>query len=130
MAALRAKAAPGAGSWAAPTRAGRKKCVFYSEEEGAQPRSSVKQQPGALGEASARSAAALLRPMVSMLIPRARDPTPAPALSTPPILSSPFLLSTHSEYRGVFFRGVNYLIIISDSKASRCNIQLLKPLDL
>lgn len=109
----------------------RKKCVFYSEEEGAQPRSSVKQQPGALGEASARSAAALLRPMVSMLIPPARDPTPAPALSTPPpILSSPFLLSTHSEYRGVFFRRVNYLIIISDSKASRCNIQLLKPLDL
>lgn len=36
----------------------------------------------------------------------------------------------HFEYKAVLSGGVNYLILISDSKACRCNIQLLKPLDL
>lgn len=40
------------------------------------------------------------------------------------------LPALRAKYQGVFFRGVNYLIPISDSEACRCNIQLLKPLDL
>jgi len=85
-------------------------------------------------EVSARLAAGHESLPVSTLILCARYPTPASTLSThPPAFSSPFLLSTlniREFLREFFFRRVNYLIVILDSKACRCNIQLLKPLDL
>lgn len=79
-------------------------CVLH-QQEGVQPRSLVKQHPGALGEASACSAATPACPLVSVLVPHlfVQLPTPAPALSTPPpIFPSPFC-SPLTLNRGEYF---------------------------
>lgn len=59
-------------------------------------------------------------------------PSSCCALSTPPGCCVPasLLPPLRFEYKAVFSGGVNYLILISDSKACRCSTQLLKPLDL
>lgn len=62
------------------------------------------------------------------IVPQLYGGYPAPA--TLPAFFLAAAPPLHFEYKAVLSGGVNYLILISDSKACRCNIQLVKPLDL
>lgn len=93
-------------------------------------RNALKHQPWALGRGERSLGCGTCEPQGSTSSPLVLGTCSCLCSQYISHLLFPLLLSTYSEYKGVFFRGVNYLILISDSKVRKCNIQLLKPLDL